>query len=105
VKQKTICDLKTKVTMIFKNFVLANNNNITNHGNDSMHQENNEDLFISNRPRYERKEFECCNESLAPGPCTIQDNANEHAIGTCSYFLAMIMISNMLASCLRIFYR
>jgi|688.fasta_scaffold619739_2 hypothetical protein len=82
--------------MNVNNSIFALTNNTTDYGigNDSFNYENNKELDSCYAP-----------VNQAPGTGGLQDNVNEHGTGTFIYLLCMLIMSNMLASILRVFYR
>jgi hypothetical protein len=87
---------KLRLTMNVNNSIFALTNNATDYGigNDSFNYENNKELGSCNAP---------VNQSPVTGG--LQENVNEHETGTFIYLLSMLIMSNMLSSILRVFYR
>ena len=93
------------MTVSADNFVFVGSNKTTNHCKYSANLQNDEELFLNNKTNCERRESDRCNESQALDTCTFQDDSNEHEIETFIYMLTMLIMSNVLSSVLRIFYR
>jgi hypothetical protein len=84
------------------------NNTSTTHRdteNDSMNQDIKQELSSNESTNTDWKTLCSCNTSNESASIMHYENVNEHEIGTFIYFLAMLIISNMLTSVLRVFYR
>jgi hypothetical protein len=93
--------------MIMDNNLYVYNNSPTHCGadNDSVNQDIKQELSSNESTNNDWKTLCSCNISNESASIMHYENVNEHEIGTFIYLLAMLIISNMLTSVLRVFYR
>ncbi len=93
--------------MIVDNNLFVYNNSPTHRDTekDSMNQDIKQKLSSNESTNNDWKTLCSCNISNASASIMHYENVNEHEIGTFIYLLAMLIISNILTSVLRVFYR
>jgi hypothetical protein len=93
--------------MIIDNNLFVYNNSPTHRDTekDSMNQDIKQELSSNESTNNDWKTLCSRNISNASASIMHYENVNEHEIGTFIYLLAMLIISNILTSVLRVFYR